>query len=1011
MATKAKTISARAIAIAAIGSLALGGAQVVAPAGSVLAAGAGTAVAQEALKPGVTTADVKYLGIFDKDGKKVTGPFESTRYNNANNTSGTVLGGDSGYEIRGEFSLANANPGDVLRLSPATTFNFPDGSEGTTSHGGLRIYQTSEWSDVVHDGVVIGQYRTVRSGSIELKFSDAISDVKSGSVTLAAPAMVWDFYISPEKNGYEGDIWDGKGFSNYVEGTTTARATAIPKGGTAETNTVGSVGTTRFATVTSSSVKNLINAYEDSALVVDNENFTVRRPSTVVYLPAGANGTITLTPDVDRDRSADWYFTDNLRLEPYVQVYGKSGSDGEYENDNMSYEDAQKAFPGLKITAEQTNRGVVITTEGIPENVKPHVKIRPGEGSNSISNGTYVENASLYYGGEFTGTINGEAATRTIGNVLTVMAAIPGQPSVAGLENVKRTGDLSGSIAGQPAGLGVDGSVAPVGGTKQTFQFFIKNTGDAPLVAPIVTLPNGKQQSIKNVAIAPNGTGSFSVDYDVPAGNGALNFDVSLSRAALSPSNTVSFRYSNASQSDSVPDSFGYPSDKPVKVEQDKTVKSPAPKGAPKDTKYRIDRTANPNLTWATVDPNTGVVTLSPSANVVPGNYEVPVEATFPDGSKRTINLPVVVTGVNPADRVKDLENEVADLEKQLADEKAKSNADREKIAKLEAELKAAKDALKVAQDAAKAAQDTANNAQDTANQALKDLAKERERVNDLTKRANQTEKDLKDARERVAALEKENDAQQKQIDQARKDVKALQDQAKQLRADLTAAEKRVATLEAENKKQQGQIDALVKENKTQQSQIDALKKQNGEQQKQIDGLKAGLRDANKKITALETDLALTKIELAEVSGRLAEVEDRLNTGLGKCVGTIGGSLAALVPAVILASQFTGGTNIPQVDNSIAQFQRQLGMFNPQLAQVVDQNRGAIAAGLAGLGLLSLVLLPGTCGDASLGEAAVEPLSSARAERKAARENGDGGSSIKVGADVAAGEGAGSSEQ
>lgn len=63
------------------------------------------------------------------------------------------------------------------------------------------------------------------------------------------------------------------------------------------------------------------------------------------------------------------------------------------------------------------------------------------------------------------------------------------------------------------------------------------------------------------MAIAPNGTGSFSVDYDVPAGNGALNFDVSLSRATLSPSNTVSFRYSNASQSDSVKDSFGYPSD------------------------------------------------------------------------------------------------------------------------------------------------------------------------------------------------------------------------------------------------------------------------------------------------------------------------------------------------------------------------------------------------------------------------------------------------------------------
>lgn len=760
----------------------------------------------------------------------------------------------------------------------------------------------------------------------------------------------------------------------------------------------------RFLTVTSSSTKNSNRAYESNAIIVDNENFTVRRTDTTLEMPAGANGTLVVNPNVDHPRGADWYLADDIVLEPRVEVYGKAGTDEEYESSRISYEDAQKQFPGLKIEATKTGRGITITTANVPENVKPCVQVKPGP-SGTVGYGTYVEGGSMFYVGEFNGTVNGEQVKRTVSNNVGSMAAIPGQPSVAGLENAKRTGDLSGSIAGQPTGLGVDGSVAPVGGTKQTFQFFIKNTGDAPLVAPIVTLPNGKQQAIKNVAIAPNGTGSFSVDYDVPAGNGALNFDVSLSRATLSPSNTVTFRYSAASQSDSVPDSFGYPSDKPVTVEQDKTVTSPAPKGAPKDTKYRIDRTANPNLTWATVDPNTGVVTLSPSANVVPGNYEVPVEATFPDGSKRTINLPVLVTGVDPADRVKGLEDEVANLEKQLADEKAKSNADREKIAGLEKQLQDAKDALK-------AAQDSANNAQKTANQALKDLAAERERVDDLTKRADKAEKDLKDARERVAALEKENAAQQKQIDQARKDVNALQDQAKKLRTDLEAAKKRVTALEEQNKKQQGQIDALVKENKTQQSQIDALKKQNKDQQKQIDGLKAGLRDANKKITALETDLALTKIELAEVSGRLAEVEDRLNTGLGKCVGTIGGSLAALVPAVLLASQFTGGTNIPQVDNSIAQFQRQLGMFNPQLAQVVDQNRGAIAAGLAGLGLLSLVLLPGTCGDASLGEAAVEPLSSELAARKAARENGEGGSSLKVGADVAAGEGAtGSSEQ
>ena len=85
-------------------------------------------------------------------------------------------------------------------------------------------------------------------------------------------------------------------------------------------------------------------------------------------------------------------------------------------------------------------------------------------------------------------------------------------------------------------------------------------------------------------------------------------------------------------------------------------------------------------------------------------------------------------------------------------------------------------------------------------------------------------------------------------------------------------------------------------------------------------------------------------------------------------------------------------------------------MFNPEVAKFVDQNRGAIAAGFAGLGILALLFVPGTCGDASLGEAVAEPLSSAIDKRKAERENGEGtgvGSSLKVGTDEGAGDGAG----
>ena len=106
------------------------------------------------------------------------------------------------------------------------------------------------------------------------------------------------------------------------------------------------------------------------------------------------------------------------------------------------------------------------------------------------------------------------------------------------------------------------------------------------------------------------------------------------------------------------------------------------------------------------------------------------------------------------------------------------------------------------------------------------------------------------------------------------------------------------------------------------------------------------------------------------------DLENRLNTGLGRCIGTVGGSLIALIPAVLIASQLIGGLHIPQLDNYFAEVQKRLGIFNPQLAHLVDQNRGAIAGGIGALGILGLLLAPNTCRGTSLGSSIVEPLSS-----------------------------------
>lgn len=110
--------------------------------------------------------------------------------------------------------------------------------------------------------------------------------------------------------------------------------------------------------------------------------------------------------------------------------------------------------------------------------------------------------------------------------------------------------------------------------------------------------------------------------------------------------------------------------------------------------------------------------------------------------------------------------------------------------------------------------------------------------------------------------------------------------------------------------------------------------------------------------------------------GGIGDLEARLGTGLGRCVGTVGGSLLFLLPAVAIASQLLGGLKFSALDEFLAETQKQLGVWDPNLAKLVNENRGAIAAAFGGLSLLTLALIPGVCGDASLGKAATEQLSS-----------------------------------
>lgn len=254
MAFTRSTVSRKTIAIAVAAGMSFTGVSVATSQTTDSGFGAAVAHAQDA-KPGVSTSDVSYLGIFSKDDTKLSSPFTSAHYVRAHGPKGTLLDVKDGSELRADFSLANANPGDNLRITPNTEFKLPNGDPVKSSLAGVRISGTSEWRDVEHEGTVIGQYRYVKSGSLEITFNDAVADVKGGKVTLAAPVMVWDYYVTADQNGVDGGEWDGEGFSNPVTATTNAIAQAKPKDGDNSTKKIGTIGTSNFSVVTSTSTK------------------------------------------------------------------------------------------------------------------------------------------------------------------------------------------------------------------------------------------------------------------------------------------------------------------------------------------------------------------------------------------------------------------------------------------------------------------------------------------------------------------------------------------------------------------------------------------------------------------------------------------------------------------------------------------------------------------------------------------------------------------------------------
>lgn len=132
--------------------------------------------------------------------------------------------------------------------------------------------------------------------------------------------------------------------------------------------------------------------------------------------------------------------------------------------------------------------------------------------------------------------------------------------------------------------------------------------------------------------------------------------------------------------------------------------------------------------------------------------------------------------------------------------------------------------------------------------------------------------------------------------------------------------------------------------------------------------------EANANVIVKAERNADNTISLIKRSGEVIGIAAANKYGLQKCATTLGGTLLALAPVGMALAWAAGNSQLPGLDDQIADVQKRLGVYNEDAAQFVSRNSGAIAATLGTIGLLSVAFAPGLCGDQSIASAAKDSL-------------------------------------
>lgn len=269
--------------------------------------------------------------------------------------------------------------------------------------------------------------------------------------------------------------------------------------------------------------------------------------------------------------------------------------------------------------------------------------------------------------------------------------------------------------------------------------------------------------------------------------------------------------------------------------------------------------------------------------------------------------------------------------------------------------------------------------------------------IAEVTERAGAAEKMLDEHATALDAQEKKLEAQGKDIEAQLRMLKENSKADAALKQDLEAQKKVIAA----NKKAVGEHKKLLDEYK---KAIDELVTRADEMDKRADGFDKQISAIDKRTSALETstktlkdradntdkEIKAIKKELSRLDGNdivtahrnadnsltlVKKNGDKIDIaginkyGLEKCTSQQGGYLLALLPVIAIAAPIVTQSALPNLDKQILAMQQQMGVYHPEVAKFVGDNRAAIAAGIATAALIGVAFVPGLCGDASIIEA------------------------------------------